>query len=98
MLPPTKQMVLNVEYNLSPVSVPTASGFEILLVGFIDYTVVVTHDVKIASELRYLLVSFSFLAKYRILFEPPWRAESCTVHSVGVGIFCCRSEGSGREA
>jgi len=52
MLPPTKQMVLNVEYNVSPVSVPTASGSEVLLVGFIDYTVVVTNDVKIA---RYFL-------------------------------------------
>lgn len=80
MLPPTKQMVLNVEYNLSPVSVPTASGFEVLLVGFIDYTVVVTHDVKIARELCYLLVPFSFLAKYRILLEPPWGAESCATH------------------
>jgi len=52
MLPPTKQMVLNVEYNVSPVSVPTASGSEVILVGFIDYTVVVTDDVKIA---RYFL-------------------------------------------
>ena len=50
-------MVLNVEYNLSPVSVPTASGFEVLLVGFIDYTVVVTHDVKMARELRYIYLS-----------------------------------------
>lgn len=52
MLPPGKQMVLNVEYNLSPVSVPTVSGSEMLLVGFIDYTVVVTKDEQIA---RYLL-------------------------------------------
>lgn len=52
MLPPTKQMVLNVEYSVSPVSVPTASGSEVILVGFIDYTVVVTNDRKIA---RYFL-------------------------------------------
>ena len=61
MLPPTKQMVLNVEYNLSPVSVPTASGFEVLLVGFIDYTVVVTNDVKMARELCYILSCSYFL-------------------------------------
>ena len=54
MLPPTKQMVLNVEYNVLPVSVLTASGSEIALVGFIDYTVVVTNDVKIARELCYI--------------------------------------------
>lgn len=49
-LPPPKQMVLNVEYNVSPVSVPTASGSEVILVGFIDYTVVVTNDPKIARK------------------------------------------------
>ncbi|KAK2460199.1 hypothetical protein APHAL10511_007790 [Amanita phalloides] len=54
MLPPTKQMVLNVEYNVSPVTVLTASGSEVVLVGFIDYTVVVTNDVKVA---RYFLNS-----------------------------------------
>jgi hypothetical protein len=59
MLPSTKQMVLNVEYNLTPVSVLTASGFEVLLVGFIDYTVVVTHDVKIACQLCYIYLSHS---------------------------------------
>jgi hypothetical protein len=59
MLPPTKQMVLNVEYNVSPVSVPTASGSEVVLVGFIDYTVVVTNDVKIARELCYIYLSCS---------------------------------------
>ena len=59
MLPPTKQMVLNVEYNVSPVSVPTASGSEVVLVGFIDYTVVVTNNVKIARELRYIYLSGS---------------------------------------
>ncbi|KAG2343499.1 hypothetical protein BDR05DRAFT_300716 [Suillus weaverae] len=48
MLPPTKQMVLNVEYNVFPVSVPTVSGSEVILVGFIDYTVVVTKDVQTA--------------------------------------------------
>ena len=59
MLPPTKQMVLNVEYNVSPVSVPTASGSEVLLVGFIDYTVVVTNDVKVARELCDIYLSCS---------------------------------------
>ncbi|KAG5649608.1 hypothetical protein H0H81_002860, partial [Sphagnurus paluster] len=51
-LSPPKQMVLNVEYSVSPVSVPTASGSEAILVGFIDYTVVVTNDRKIT---RYFL-------------------------------------------
>jgi len=46
-------MVLNVEYNVSPVSVPTALGSEVILVGFIDYTVVVTNDLKIARESHY---------------------------------------------
>ncbi|KIJ98357.1 hypothetical protein K443DRAFT_123702 [Laccaria amethystina LaAM-08-1] len=50
-LPPPKQMVLNVEYSVSPVSVPTASGSEVP-VGFIDYPIVVTNDLKIA---RYFL-------------------------------------------
>jgi hypothetical protein len=63
MLPPTKQLVLidNVEYNVSPVSVPTASGSEVILVGFIDYTIVVTNDVKIARELCYIYLSCSHL-------------------------------------
>ena len=52
-------MVLNVEYNISPVSVLTASVSEIILVGFIDYTVVVTNDVKIARELCYIYLSCS---------------------------------------
>ncbi|KAG2336739.1 hypothetical protein BDR05DRAFT_970874, partial [Suillus weaverae] len=39
---------LNVEYNVSPVSVPTTPGSEVILVGFIDYTVVVTKDVQTA--------------------------------------------------
>lgn len=44
-------MVLNAEYTVSPVSVLTASGSEVVLVGVIDYTVFVTDDVKIAREL-----------------------------------------------
>ena len=63
MLPPSKKMMLNVEYNLSPVSVPTASGFEVLLVGFIDYTVVVTNNVKMAREFRYIYLSCSYLLR-----------------------------------
>ena len=59
MLPPTKQMVIDVEYNVSPVSVLTASGSEVVLVGFIDYTVVVTRDVKIARELCHIYLSRS---------------------------------------
>jgi hypothetical protein len=50
MLPQTKKMVVNVEYNVSPVSVLTVLGTEVLLVGYIDYTIVVTNDVKIAGE------------------------------------------------
>ena len=58
-------MVLNVEYNVSSVSVPTALGSEVVLAGIIDYTVVVLNDVKIARELcLYLLIRFSFLARY----------------------------------
>ena len=65
-------MVINVEYNFSPVSVLTASGSEVVQVDFIDYRVVVANDVKIARELFiYLLVLFSFLAIYRVLLEPP---------------------------
>ena len=59
MLPPTKQMVLNVEYNVSPVSVLTASGYEVVLVGFINYTDIVTDDVKFARELCYIYLSCS---------------------------------------
>lgn len=69
-------MVLNIEYNVSPVSVPTASGSDVVPVGVIDYTVVVTNDVKIARELcLYLLVLFSFLAKNRIFLESSWDPE-----------------------
>lgn len=50
-------MVLNIEYSVTPVSVPTALGSDVVLVGVIDYTVVVTNNVKTASELcLYLLV------------------------------------------
>jgi hypothetical protein len=52
-------MVLNVEYNVSPVSVPTASGSEVVLVGFIDYTVVITNDLKIARGLYYTYLFYS---------------------------------------
>ena len=52
-------MVLNVEYEASPVSVLTASGSQVILVGFIEYTVVVTNDVKIARELCYVYLSCS---------------------------------------
>jgi hypothetical protein len=41
MLPDDKSMSLNVEYSVSPVTVPTASGVDIILVGYMDYTVVV---------------------------------------------------------
>ncbi|KAF8809241.1 hypothetical protein BYT27DRAFT_7187940 [Phlegmacium glaucopus] len=41
MLPDDKTMTLNVEYSVSPVTVPTASGVDIVLVGYMDYTVVV---------------------------------------------------------
>ncbi|KAF8630304.1 hypothetical protein AX17_005440 [Amanita inopinata Kibby_2008] len=42
MLSPGKRMALNVEYTISPVTVPTASGTETTLVGYMDYTVVVS--------------------------------------------------------
>ena len=65
-------MVLNVEYNVSPVSVPKALGSEVVLVGVIDYTVVNTNDVKIARELcLYLLVLFSFLANTGYFLNHP---------------------------
>jgi hypothetical protein len=50
-----------------PVSVLTASGSEVVLVGVIAYTVVVTNDVKIARVLCLFYLSFFFLTKYRIL-------------------------------
>ncbi|KAF8798599.1 hypothetical protein BYT27DRAFT_7264729 [Phlegmacium glaucopus] len=52
MLPPTKKLIFNVEYKVWPVSVLTAMGTEVLQVGYVDYTTVVTNDVKIA---RYFL-------------------------------------------
>ena len=42
MLPANKQMVLNVEFKLTPVPAPTVSCSEAVLVGFLDYTIVVT--------------------------------------------------------
>lgn len=64
MLPSDKQMVLNVEYNLSPVSVSTASGNEILL-----YTVVVTKDVDVARELCLIHLPLShFLQNLQDIF------------------------------
>jgi len=58
MLLPTKQMVLNVKYNVSSVSVLTTSGSEVILVGFINYAAV-TNDVKITCELCYIYLSCS---------------------------------------
>ncbi|PPQ91549.1 hypothetical protein CVT25_008668 [Psilocybe cyanescens] len=49
MLPPAKQMVLNVEYNVSPVTKPTVLGSEVILVGVVDYTIIVTNDPKMAQ-------------------------------------------------
>lgn len=46
-------MVLDVDYSASPVSVPTASGSEVTLVSFINYTVIVTNDHKLARESHY---------------------------------------------
>lgn len=43
-------MTINVEYTVSPVTVQTASGADIILIGYMDYTVVLT-DPKIAGEL-----------------------------------------------
>ncbi|KAJ3564033.1 hypothetical protein NP233_g8558 [Leucocoprinus birnbaumii] len=42
MLPPDKRMVLNVDYAVSPVTVPTTSGTATVLVGNMDYTVVIS--------------------------------------------------------
>ena len=50
MLPANKQMVLNVEFKLTPVPVPTVSGLETVLVGFLDYTIIVT-DPQTAGRL-----------------------------------------------
>ena len=72
MLSLTKKIVLNVEYNVSSVSLLRPSGYEVVLLGVIDYTVVVTNT-KTACELcLYLLALFSFLTKYRIHPEPSW--------------------------
>jgi len=48
MLPNDRSMTVNVEYTVSPVAVPTASGADIILIGYMDYTVVVT-DLKMAD-------------------------------------------------
>jgi hypothetical protein len=91
-------MVLNVEYSVSPVSVPTASGSEVP-VGFIDYPIVVTNDLKIARESHYTYIAGLLIhMKYRILPKPPRGLESYTVHRVGVGILCRRNEGPRCEA
>jgi hypothetical protein len=52
--------MLNVKYKDSLVSLPTASGSEVVLVGFIDYAVVVTNDVLIAQELCHMYLSCSY--------------------------------------
>ena len=89
----------NVEYNISPVSAPTASGSEVVLVDVIDYTVVVTSDAKIARKLC-LSTCFVFISyqmqntSWTILGGP----KSCPIHRVSVGIFCCRSKRSGGDA
>ncbi|PPQ94305.1 hypothetical protein CVT25_004962 [Psilocybe cyanescens] len=48
MLPPAKKMVLNIEYNVLPVTIPTVLGSEVILAGIVDYTVIVTNDPKMA--------------------------------------------------
>ena len=60
MLPANKQMVLNVEFNLTAVPVPTVSGSEPVLVGFLDYTIVVT-DPQTAGRLRSCLFITEFV-------------------------------------
>ena len=100
MLPPGKQMVLNVEYNLAPVSVPTVSGSEILLVGFIDYTVVVTQDERIARELsRTYLLCFSLTSCESLgyLLNPPGIAQlSQQIESV-LGFFVVEAKQRGLQ-
>jgi hypothetical protein len=89
MLPHNKTMVLNVEYNITPVSAPTASGSEVVLVGVIDYTVVVADDVNIARGLcLYLPVLFSFFLKITEYFlaHPGVRSLSQYIESV-LGFF-----------
>ena len=50
MLPNDKTMTLNVEYTVTPVTVPTVSGGDIVLIGYMDYTVAVSNP-KIAGKL-----------------------------------------------
>ena len=56
MLPNEKTMTLNVEYTVSPVTVPTASGVDIVLIGYMDYTVVVSNP-QMAGELGSISLS-----------------------------------------
>ena len=56
MLPNAKTMTLNVEYTVSPVTVATASGADIIIIGYMDYTVVVSNP-KIAGELYFISLS-----------------------------------------
>ena len=56
MMPDDKRMTLNVEYNITPVTVPTASGADVLLVGYMDYSVVTSHPLN-AGELGDIFLS-----------------------------------------
>ena len=56
MLPNDKTMTLNVEYTVSLVTVATASGADIILTGYMDYTLIVSNP-KIASELTCISLS-----------------------------------------
>lgn len=89
MVPAPKRMVLNVEYNLTSVSVPTAVGTEVLLVGVIDYTIVVAKDQDSAGErLSYRHRLFSCSAYDRTLPKQSNFDASCPKKRVGVGVLC----------
>ena len=56
MLPDDKRMILCVEYSVSPVTVPTASGVDVILLDYMDYMIVVAVP-TMTSELCHISLS-----------------------------------------
>lgn len=77
MLPPGKGMVLNVEYTVSPVTVPTASGVQTTLVGYMDYTVVVSTP-RFTRESCRSPCHGLIPMRCRVLSEQPWSNGAST--------------------
>ena len=92
-------MVLNVEYNISPVTVLTASGSEVVLVGVINYTIVVTSGPppmmsRSPVNCVYIYLScFHSLANVEYFLNHPWvRSLTQYIESV-LGRFIVEAKG-----